>query len=622
MTLSDGAFTNAKLPIGRWLKNRFDDLKYTGRNDPQNPIKFLRRFEKIARYEEVGTRKQLYYFGKCLKGTAANWFDVRDPDNICGAKEAFTEYYWGEEPQNRFREEIYNGNYSYDANTSMSEYALNLAKQTKFLTPPMSDIHSETIRCIKRHFGASVAREIRPSTVKTIENFVTLLDEIDYEQKRERKIKARSEDSGSKSDFAKGKNAAGNKYPSKDTNAGANKQTIPYAKYGSNYAKQGKTDYAERDSTGKILNNATINNASCNKDGNADDKKFASVNQDTSKPNKNEMYDKRNFAASKKVAALETISEVSESEEDSNEEEKRVAIMRTSEIINDVDEVTSEDQGKSLQKSRPYVTVTIDDLPVKTLIDLGAQISAMTKSLYDKIANTGRIMRIIPIKKFTLIGAFSDRGQPIANRIQLSFIMNGREFTHELYVVRNLAYEMILGHDFLSDQTATLKCDLSKFVLDFPEIDANKIELNAIEIEDARRQIRVIMENNAELFNDEVGCVTHYQHRIEMNVDRLYKGKTYPIPEIHRERMKEHLLELEDIRIIERAVTQYVNPLVVVVKKTGKIRLCLDVREINRRMSNDHDQPPTIDEVFRRIGDKRYYSTLDIAKANTFNGRE
>lgn len=60
---------------------------------------------------------------------------------------------------------------------------------------------------------------------------------------------------------------------------------------------------------------------------------------------------------------------------------------------------------------------------------------------------------------------------------------------------------------------------------------------------------------------------------------------------------------------------QFVNPLVVVIKKTDEIRLCLDAREINKRMRNDHDQPPTIDEVFRRIGDKKYYTTLDVAKA-------
>lgn len=109
--------------------------------------------------------------------------------------------------------------------------------------------------------------------------------------------------------------------------------------------------------------------------------------------------------------------------------------------------------------------------------------------------------------------------------------------------------------------------------------------------------------------------MTHYMHKIIVNSGKPFKAKTYPILEIHRDKVKEHLLTLEEKGIIERATTQYVNPLVVVVKKTGEIRLCLDAREINKRMTNDHDQPPTIDEVFRRIGDKRYYSTLDVAKA-------
>ncbi|KMQ84568.1 udp-4-amino-4-deoxy-l-arabinose-oxoglutarate aminotransferase, partial [Lasius niger] len=42
------AFVNAKLPRGGWLKNPFEELTFKGRTDPQNPMKFLRRFEKIA----------------------------------------------------------------------------------------------------------------------------------------------------------------------------------------------------------------------------------------------------------------------------------------------------------------------------------------------------------------------------------------------------------------------------------------------------------------------------------------------------------------------------------------------------------------------------------------------
>lgn len=104
-------------------------------------------------------------------------------------------------------------------------------------------------------------------------------------------------------------------------------------------------------------------------------------------------------------------------------------------------------------------------------------------------------------------------------------------------------------------------------------------------------------------------------HKISVNSGKPFKAKTYPVPEKYRVKVKEHLLTLENDGIIERANTQYVNPLVVVIKRPGRISLCLDAREINKRMSNNHDQSPTIDEVFRRIRDKKFYTTLDVAMA-------
>lgn len=56
----------AKLPRGGWLKNPFEDLKFKGKTDSQNPIKFIQRFEKIAECEGVNLAEQLYYFNKCM----------------------------------------------------------------------------------------------------------------------------------------------------------------------------------------------------------------------------------------------------------------------------------------------------------------------------------------------------------------------------------------------------------------------------------------------------------------------------------------------------------------------------------------------------------------------------
>lgn len=79
--------------------------------------------------------------------------------------------------------------------------------------------------------------------------------------------------------------------------------------------------------------------------------------------------------------------------------------------------------------------------------------------------------------------------------------------------------------------------------------------------------------------------------------------------------VRRQIKDMEDKGIIKKAATEFINSLVVVKKKNGKIRICLDAREINKRMTSDHAGPPTLDEVFRRMGNKKYYTTLDVNQA-------
>ncbi|KMQ91596.1 reverse ribonuclease integrase [Lasius niger] len=637
--IGDGTVTNAKLPRGGWLRSPFEDLTYKGRTDAQNPMKFLKRFEKIANYEGVETREQLYYFGKCMRGTASNWFDVRDPDSIEEAKEAFVDYFWSEEQQARFREEIYTGRFKTESNISMAEYALNVSKQAKYLVPPMSE--HEIIRCVKRHFGPNIAREIRPSTVKTVEEFVTLLDELEYEQKKMQRVNYRAQNTTERNVGARRASSARMEQTAKGTNtrgqaeASAYRTAKPYVtRYGyynndrdnanayrasKPYVNRGESSYDKRENETKNVPSSVKIEELPREDKGTANKEIVPYRKDVARRAEKPASGKTDLASRdrRSVASIEADRTNSEEMYEDEKNEKKIAIMRTQELIRDVDEVTEEDQRKTYATTMPYVTVTVGDrLTVKTLIDTGAQISAITKALYDKMTNEGVEMRIIPIKKFSLTGAFSDRGQPIAHRIQINFRIGETEFTHELYVVRNLAYEMILGIDFLTERKAILQCG-KKFTVEFLEKDeeAWRGQLNAIAIEEADEILERILNDHSELFIDEIGCVEHYRHEIKMTNEKPFKGKTYPVPEIHRTKVKNHLLELERDGIVERAQTQFVNPLVVVIKKTGEIRLCLDAREINKRMANDHDQPPTIDEVFRRIGDKRYFTTLDVAKA-------
>ncbi|XP_036140842.1 uncharacterized protein LOC118644959 [Monomorium pharaonis] len=649
-TIPDGNnVVHARLPKGGWLKSPFEDLKYFGKTDTQNPIKFLRRFEKIATYENISEAEKLYFFGKCMRGTASSWYDVREPDNITEGKQKFIEYFWGDEQQARFRESIYTGNFSESASQSMSEYALNIAKQAKYLNPPMSEM--EIIRSVKRHFSKDIAREIRPTTVKNVEEFVKLLDELDYERMRAKKSKTRDETQKTpakeRATTTKPTNVSDNVKSLASKRRDASDGTL-YEKRNATWKNQRQPNVREKgQSSAWNYNKARAIKAekpevvelseSETEDATGReivpyDKKFAkkskreyALNEKTKPSAEKKSSSTKGASERRKVAAMKPIDKKLDEESDrefadDNAEDKHLAILRTREILNDVSEASDKDQSANRGKPAPYVQVVLRNIRVTALVDTGAQISAITMDLFDRLNSDAIPLRIIPIRKFLLRGAFNDKGQPIANRVQLEFKIKDREFIHEFYVVKNLSYQMILGIDFLIEQAAILECGEKNVAVRFnnaksTDATASVTSINVIDANEAEKLLTATLNKFSDIFKDEIGQVTHYTHKIAMKTERPFKTKLYSIPDIHRDKVREHILEMESQGIIERAATQYINPLVVVVKKSGDIRLCLDAREINKKMCNDHDQPPTIDEVFRRIGSRRYFSTLDIAKA-------
>lgn len=176
---------------------------------------------------------------------------------------------------------------------------------------------------------------------------------------------------------------------------------------------------------------------------------------------------------------------------------------------------------------------------------------------------------------------------------------------------------MILGIDFLAKHKTVMTCGIPttvKFV-QTEETSKHAKSINAISMHKAQETLEDLKFEFADVFDKGIGCVNHYKHKVTVKSDKPFKKKPYPIQDRHMDKVRRYNKEIEKQGVIKKAATEYINPLVVVIKKNGDIRLCLDAREINDRMENDHAQPPTLDEVFRRIGNKKYYTTLDISQA-------
>ena len=79
------------------------------------------------------------------------------------------------------------------------------------------------------------------------------------------------------------------------------------------------------------------------------------------------------------------------------------------------------------------------------------------------------------------------------------------------------------------------------------------------------------------------------------------------------EPLKEELKSLVDAKILSKVdqPTDWVNSCVCVTKPNGKIRLCLDPKDLNKAIKRPHYYTPTLDDVLPKLSGAKYFSILD-----------
>jgi hypothetical protein len=79
-----------------------------------------------------------------------------------------------------------------------------------------------------------------------------------------------------------------------------------------------------------------------------------------------------------------------------------------------------------------------------------------------------------------------------------------------------------------------------------------------------------------------------------------------------KEIVKDELQKLLNVGLIYPILdNEWVSPLVIVPKKNGKWRVCVDYRSLNKATQKDHFSLSFIDQVLDNLAGKRYFSFLD-----------
>ncbi|XP_073152993.1 uncharacterized protein [Henckelia pumila] len=293
------------------------------------------------------------------------------------------------------------------------------------------------------------------------------------------------------------------------------------------------------------------------------------------------------------------------------------------------------------------ITATHHQEPVEVLIDTGSHNNFIQEGLVNLLG--------IPSSTTKRFRVYMGNGQHLwCDRMcsQVSLILQGHEFHIDLYVLPILGLDVVLGMQWLRTLGPCLH-DHEALTMEF-SWNNQKICLNGnqiskpdsvsynqlctliskgycttffalVETESTREENleflqipvagRELLEKYSMVFDEPKSLPPHrsVDHRIHLLPGSVpVNVRPYHYPYFQKDTIEKLVQELLANGFIRRSTIPYSSPVLLVKKKDGSWRFCVDYRALNALTIRDRFPIPTIDELFDELKAARVFSKLDL----------
>ncbi|KAK7106795.1 hypothetical protein V1264_018009 [Littorina saxatilis] len=132
--------------------------------------------------------------------------------------------------------------------------------------------------------------------------------------------------------------------------------------------------------------------------------------------------------------------------------------------------------------------------------------------------------------------------------------------------------------------------------------------------EDQQKELHDFMGDFTYRFSDVPGSTSLVEHEVHLTSDVPVRSKPYPIPFQARESLKKDIDNMLKMGVIRESSSPYSSPVVVVKKKDGTNRVCIDFRKVNKITVFDPEPMPTATDLFRQLTGSKIFSKIDLSK--------
>ncbi len=110
----------------------------------------------------------------------------------------------------------------------------------------------------------------------------------------------------------------------------------------------------------------------------------------------------------------------------------------------------------------------------------------------------------------------------------------------------------------------------------------------------------------------DLGNTDIVEHAIRLTSDEPFKDRYRRVPPAMYEEVRQHLKEMLEAGAIRKSESPYSSNVVLVRKKDGSLRFCIDFRKLNNLTIKDAYSLPRVDEALDTLTGARVFSKLDL----------
>src|SRR5437588_5047665 len=187
----------------------------------------------------------------------------------------------------------------------------------------------------------------------------------------------------------------------------------------------------------------------------------------------------------------------------------------------------------------------------------------------------------------------------------------------DVLVIPELPNALILGTDFWSNMGIVPDLRRGEWQFSKPSSVADSICHIKAQTELSWDESQILSKTTDELFSQmgyKLGCTHLVEHVITTDAPAV-KQRYYPVSPVMQQHIDRELEVMLKEGIIEKSNSDWSSPILLLKKKDGNYRFCVDYRQLNKVTRREAYPLPYVSNTLDKLRDAKYLSSLDIKSA-------